>query len=449
MKVIVISHPESLRHEPELITRLFDEGLECFHLRKPEISKFSLIRLLKKIPEQYHNRIVIHDNYELINNFHLKGIHFNKKTISLLDEYKNAECSKSYSAHSVSELRKYDSDFDYMFISPVFDSISKGNYHKQIDFDELKKYISEENPASEIIALGGINEYNYREALNTGVHGVALLGNIWKTYLENNDFTTSLESYRLIQNSDGKHRPYVLTIAGFDPCGGAGLNADLKTFENHKVYGLSVCTSLTYQNEDEFVAVNWISFENIVRQIDILLNKYQITFVKIGLIENLSVLNNIIDYLKSKNPLIKIVWDPILASGTGFNFHLSPDNSLINEILTKVFMLTPNFIESEILFKQFGGIKEYVKSHKTIVLIKGGHRKSENNFDELYQSDKLTIFNGENFRALGKHGTGCVLSSSVLANLALGESIEESCRKAKRYVEKFMQSNKGKLGYHK
>ncbi|MFH2143981.1 MAG: bifunctional hydroxymethylpyrimidine kinase/phosphomethylpyrimidine kinase, partial [Bacteroidota bacterium] len=349
MKTVVISYSENFKHETDCVISLFKEGLDYFHLRKPGISKYVLIRYLKKIPEAYHNRIIIYDHFELINEFNLKGIHFNRRTIELYEQYKTYNVHKSFSAHSIEDLKKYDGFFDYLLISPVFDSISKGGYYKQIDIGELKDYIQSEKPKSEIIALGGISEYNVEELLDIGIHGVALLGVIWKTYLDNVDFKISLAKYNLVKSKLSQIRPFVLSIAGFDPSGGAGLNADIKTFESQRVYGLSVCTSITYQNEDQFLAVDWMSYNQIIEQIDVLFEKYSIDYVKIGLIENLETLNRVIDYLKIKNQDITIIWDPILSSGTGFGFHENVNHNTLTEILNKIFLLTPNLEESKML----------------------------------------------------------------------------------------------------
>ena len=116
-------------------------------------------------------------------------------------------------------------------------------------------------------------------------------------------------------------RPKVLTIAGFDPSAGAGVLADVKTFENIGVYGFAVTTSITYQNENKFGDVKWLSIKQIKNQIYPILELHKIEFVKVGLIEDFKTLSAIIELLKAHNPTIKIIWDPILRASAGFNFH--------------------------------------------------------------------------------------------------------------------------------
>ena len=121
-------------------------------------------------------------------------------------------------------------------------------------------------------------------------------------------------------------RPYVLSIAGFDPSGGAGVLADVKTFEANKVYGFGVMSALTFQNDSEFEKVEWIPLEKIMEQISVLQKRFQFEYIKIGLIENLEVLNQLILNLKSNISNPKIIWDPILKATAGFDFHNEINN---------------------------------------------------------------------------------------------------------------------------
>ncbi|MEI8137176.1 MAG: bifunctional hydroxymethylpyrimidine kinase/phosphomethylpyrimidine kinase, partial [Bacteroidota bacterium] len=107
------------------------------------------------------------------------------------------------------------------------------------------------------------------------------------------------------------NRPIVLSIAGFDPCGGAGVLADVKTFEQHHCLGMAINTSITNQVEDKFISVNWFSADELINQIKTLTNNYKIDFAKIGIIENINTLYTILDFLKQQNKNITIVWDTI------------------------------------------------------------------------------------------------------------------------------------------
>src|ERR1035437_1980671 len=122
-----------------------------------------------------------------------------------------------------------------------------------------------------------------------------------------------------------KERPCVLSIAGFDPSGGAGVLADIKTFEQHKVLGMGVVTGLTFQNDSEFDGVKWVEIDDILKQIEILPKKFKFEFVKIGMIKDVQTLETIISNLKSKIQNPKLIWDPILKASAGFEIHKNLD----------------------------------------------------------------------------------------------------------------------------
>lgn len=242
-------------------------------------------------------------------------------------------------------------------------------------------------------------------------------------------------------------RPRVLSIAGFDPSGGAGVLADIKTFEQHKILGMGVVTGLTFQNDSEFVGVNWIEPREIERQIEILHRKFKFDFIKIGMIQSFEVLGLII----SKIPNSKLIWDPILKASAGFEIHKKTEMGELEEIFKRIYLLTPNVDEIRLLTGEQDEVKASKKLSKHCnVLLKGGHSEKNKGKDHLFTKDgKIFPFKAKELSKTGKHGSGCVLSSAITANLANGLSLQRACLKGKDYVTKFLRSNKTLLGYHK
>ncbi len=242
----------------------------------------------------------------------------------------------------------------------------------------------------------------------------------------------------------------VLSIAGFDPCGGAGILADTKVFELHQVQGMGACTALTFQNESEFDGLSWVSFAEIEQQVEMLFKKYTFDVVKIGLIQGLPELERLVDLLIRKNPLVRIVWDPILKASAGYEFHTKIDPEKLIGILKKMYLLVPNIPEIELLNPD--GVTPAISAKKLSkychVLLKGGHGKTDLSEDILFENDQRYVFTQNRIEGEGKHGSGCVLSSAIAANLAKGYDLVEACRKAKNYTTDFISSNKGLLGYH-
>ena len=244
-------------------------------------------------------------------------------------------------------------------------------------------------------------------------------------------------------------RPFVLSIAGFDPSAGAGVLADVKTFEQHNVYGLAICTGLTLQTENEFHSVEWRKLEDVINEIKIILKKYPVKAIKFGIVPSLKFLNKLILEIKKINSEIFIVVDPILKSSTGFEFNAVREKSSLEELLKNVSVFTPNYDELKLLANG-SGVESSLKSFSkhSSVLLKGGHHLEKQGTDILYCEDEIKQISPLHKKIFPKHGSGCVLSAAITANLALGFSIEESCTKAKEYTENFLLSNQTLLGYH-
>lgn len=248
-----------------------------------------------------------------------------------------------------------------------------------------------------------------------------------------------------------KHnRPYVLSIAGFDPSGGAGLVADAKTMEAHGVYGLTVCTSITVQHESVFEAVEWVDIELIKRQTILLIQKYPVNFCKIGLIQDWLSLTQITALLLELNPKMKIIVDPIFKASAGFDFHQDTQIKDLESWLQNIYLLTPNALE---LNRIGDGQKSEMDIAKALsqycrVLYKGGHNETEKGTDYLLIGDNVHQLLPQTITQYSKHGSGCVLSAAIVSNLALGHDLVESCVLAKTYISQFLDSNETLLGYH-
>lgn len=244
-------------------------------------------------------------------------------------------------------------------------------------------------------------------------------------------------------------RPYVLSIAGLDPSSGAGLTADIKTFERLKCYGFSICTGNTIQNDTELKGVYWTELSILKQQIDLLFNKFDIGFVKIGIVENWEILNELLDYLLAKNQDIKVIIDPVLQASSSFKFHDS-QTGVLKQILEKTYLLTPNYQEIQDLYPE-RSISENIQqiSNSCHLLLKGGHRETQKGTDVLFLTNgKQFTFNPKTKNTSEKHGSGCILSAAITAQLALGQPLVKACYKGKMYTEKALSSNNHLLAYH-
>ena len=177
MKWITITSPEFLSGEAIFIGKLFSQGLDLLHLRKPEASLEAYKQLLLQIPEQWHSRIVLHEHFKLAEEYKLHGIHLNRRCSVTPNAFHG---SISCSCHTIEEVITQKESKDYVFLSPIFDSISKVGYHAAFSPTSLKQAAIENVIDEKVIALGGITANNIPLVKEWHFGGGALLGDIWK-----------------------------------------------------------------------------------------------------------------------------------------------------------------------------------------------------------------------------------------------------------------------------
>lgn len=233
----------------------------------------------------------------------------------------------------------------------------------------------------------------------------------------------------------------LLTIAGSDSSGGAGIQADLKTFAAHGTFGMSVITAVTAQNTCGVTKVQNIDCEVVKAQIEAVFDDIRVDAVKIGMVSQPEIIETIGACLRHYQPEI-IVVDPVMISKSGYPL-LAPEAcaTLIRELLPLATLLTPNLPEAEAITGLKAETKEEMRpvAEKIIalgaksVLVKGGHL-SDTADDLLFDGSTEVWFPGKRIATKNTHGTGCTLSSSLAANLAKGLSLKEAVAASKAYV---------------
>jgi hydroxymethylpyrimidine/phosphomethylpyrimidine kinase len=243
-----------------------------------------------------------------------------------------------------------------------------------------------------------------------------------------------------------------LTIASSDSGGGAGIQADLKTFSALGVYGLCALSSVTAQNTLEVVGSESLSPELLIGQLRALFKDFKVDAIKIGLIGNAPNAKALYGFLREFAQKIQIVLDPVMTSASGHSF-LDADATLaLKELIPLGTVLTPNKFEAETLTGlKINSFEDALLAGKAIlrdlkpksVLIKGGHFKdspySEDVLLEGEEPIKVRIFSLPRIHTSSDHGTGCTLSSAIAAFLALGFSLSEAVSEAKIYVARAME----------
>lgn len=237
----------------------------------------------------------------------------------------------------------------------------------------------------------------------------------------------------------------VLSIAGSDSGGGAGIQADLKTFSALGVYGMTVITSVTAQNTTGVTAIEDLSAEIVGKQIDAIFSDIEVDAVKIGMVSNSDIIKAIAEGLK-KWKVDRVVLDPVMISESG-SYLLQKDarEALINELIPLARLITPNLYEGiALLNKEINSLEEMEQvavelySFGADVLLKGGHlsdrRLSDRAIDLYYDGKELSSYEAEKIDSRNVHGTGCTYSSAIAAYLAKGFEMKDAIARAKEYI---------------
>ena len=233
----------------------------------------------------------------------------------------------------------------------------------------------------------------------------------------------------------------ILTIAGSDCSGGAGIQADIKTITAHKMYAMSVITALTAQNTTGVFGVFETPSEFVEAQIKACFDDIVPNAVKIGMVSNKEIIKSIakmLKFYKAKN----IVVDPVMvATSGGVLMKNDAVNSLINELFPIASVITPNLSEAEVLSEmKIKNINDMKKSAQKIakltngaVLVKGGHLGKEA-VDILYENGEFSEFSAPKIDTKNSHGTGCTLSSAIACGLGANLNLQQAVKNAKEFV---------------
>lgn len=202
MKIIAVTPPRFFVEEDQIITALFEEGLDLLHLKKPETSAMFSERLLTLIPSKYHRRIVTHEHFYLKEEFNLLGIHLNPRNNKEPDDYSG---SLSITCSTLDELKQKKHFYDYVLLDPIFDCIIPDEFSVRFPADELKKAHKAKIIDSKVYASGGINSRNAEQLKEYGFGGVVLMTDLWNKFnpCTNSDYMDLIRHFRKLKKMIG------------------------------------------------------------------------------------------------------------------------------------------------------------------------------------------------------------------------------------------------------
>ena len=237
--------------------------------------------------------------------------------------------------------------------------------------------------------------------------------------------------------------PNVLSIAGSDPSGGAGIQADLKTFSARGVYGMAAITALTAQNTRGVSGVDYVAPAFVAAQIETVLEDIRVDAVKIGMLANAGIIRAVAEVL-ARHPHIPVVLDPVMvAKGGASLLDLDAVDALKHDLLPLATLVTPNLPEAAALLSaDVAQTRDAMVDHAQRlnslgargVLIKGGHLGTDESPDLLLWKGEVSWIEGHRIETLNTHGTGCSLSSAIAAEIAKGASMPDAVKASKVWL---------------
>ena len=343
-------------------------------------------------------------------------------------------------------------DVDYIGISPVYATPTKTDTLAPFGLEGIEEVMRLSR--HRCVAIGGMNRDTIGEVIARGVEGVAVVSAIVaaESPREASEELAAIirrnriSNTRIIQNSEFKNQNYprVLTIAGSDSGGGAGIQADIKSISANGCFAASAITAITAQNTLGVNAVEGLSIEIIEGQIDAVLSDIGADSIKIGMLHSAEVVQCVARMLRKYN-IKDVVLDPVMVSTSG---HRLIEESAIEvlkaELMPMARVITPNIPEAEILLGEAiskqgdlpAAARRLAEQYGVSVLLKAGHLVNDELIDIFYnhETEEVVELSARRIDTRNTHGTGCTLSSALAAQLAKGLSLTEAARAAKHYI---------------
>ena len=416
-------------------------GATCVQLREKELDEESFLQEayeMKALCEKYGVPFFINDNVEIAIKCKADGIHVGQDDMeaSNVRALVGEDMMIGVSVNCVEQaLAAVAAGADCLGVGAMFSTATKLDADN-VTFETLKAICNAVDIP--VVAIGGISKENMMQLKGTGVDGVALVSAIFAA----ENIEKECRELRIL--SEAMVRPEkkaVLSIAGSDCSGGAGIQADLKTMTMNGVYAMSAITALTAQNTTGVQGIFEASPDFLGMQIDSIFTDIRPHAVKIGMVSSVELIEKIAEKLQEYHAE-NIVVDPVMVATSGSQLMKTDAvSTLAEKLLPLSTVVTPNIPEAEILSEmKIENEKDMEQAAKKIgdtygcaVLLKGGHSINDAN-DLLYHEGTYKWFYGKRIHNPNTHGTGCTLSSAIASNLAKGYSLQDAVQKAKDYI---------------
>ena len=432
-------------------------GVTMVQLREKECSTaefIDLARELKRALSPLGIPLIINDRVDVAQAVDADGVHIGQSDMpyDVARRLLGPDKIIGLSVETMEEVIAANAlDVDYIGISPVYATPTKTDTLAPFGLEGIEEVMRLSR--HRCVAIGGMNRNTIGEVIARGVEGVAVVSAIVAADSPREAseelaaiIRNRISNTRIIQNSEFKiqNYPRVLTIAGSDSGGGAGIQADIKSISANGCFAASAITAITAQNTLGVNAVEGLSIEIIEGQIDAVLSDIGADSIKIGMLHSAEVVLCVARMLRKYN-IKDVVLDPVMVSTSG---HRLIEESAIEvlkaELMPMARVITPNIPEAEILLGEAiskqGDLpvaaRRLAEQYGVSVLLKAGHLVNDELIDIFYnhETEEVVELSARRIDTRNTHGTGCTLSSALAAQLAKGLSLTEAARAAKHYI---------------
>jgi hydroxymethylpyrimidine kinase/phosphomethylpyrimidine kinase/thiamine-phosphate diphosphorylase len=395
---------------------------------------------LKRICAGYGVTFIVNDDVQLAEELEADGVHLGQDDGSILSAKELLGPGKivGKSTHNLEEaLLAEQQGADYIGFGAMYPTDSKVVSHLPgtSGLASIRKQIK-----LPVVAIGGITAGNACRVIDAGADALAVISSV----LSSPRPDIAVAEINLLFN---RTRPFprgaVMTVAGSDSGGGAGVQADIKTITLLGSYAASVLTALTAQNTKGVSSIHGLPPSFVIDQMDTVLTDIPIDIVKTGMLHTPAIISALAEYLSERKVIIPIVMDPVMvAKGGAALLEREAIYVFSQQLLPLAYLLTPNIPEAErLLDRTIRSEAEMERAARDLhvlgaanVLIKGGHLSGRQSVDILFDGIKCHAFSSERYFTSNTHGTGCSYASAIATYLAQGEPVLQAVEKAKRYI---------------
>ncbi len=395
---------------------------------------------LKQLCSKYGTLFIVNDNIKLASDLDADGVHLGQDDGNPTEARKLLGSDKiiGVSTHNLDEALKAETEgADYLGFGAMYPTDSKTVTHipGTAGLSEIRDKVK-----LPIVAIGGISPANACRVLDAGADAVAVISSVLSA--PHPDIATT--ELRLLFNRQASFpRGGVLTVAGSDSSGGAGIQADLKVITLLGSYAASAITALTAQNTKGVKSIHGIPPSFVRDQIDTVLSDLPIDVIKTGMLHTPAIISLLAEYLSEQSRHYPVVIDPVMvAKGGASLLELDAISVFQQQLLPHAYLLTPNLPEAERLLNcriqneadMENAARQLHEMGAANVLVKGGHLSGSDAIDILFDGNSFHKFRTERLFTSATHGTGCSFASAIAAFLAQGEPLKEAVGKAKEFI---------------